>query len=84
MNRQEAAKILCEVMKKCNGSMLTKHVSLAHNKSYAGSIGYELHIGIEPDDYLVERIGAVLEKYNLSIKASAKTLIIYKPADSLS
>jgi len=63
--------------------MLTKYVSLAYNRAYSSSIGYELHIGIEPDDYLIERVGAVLEKHNLSIKASAKTLIIYKSADNL-
>ena len=80
MNRQEAAKILGEVMRKCNGSTLTNRVCLCHAEPLVpGSNRYELQIGIEADAYLKEHIRIVLKKHNLAIKEAEKTITIYRP-----
>jgi len=80
MNRQEAAKILKEVMQKCNGAILTKHVCLSSVNTLAPDPNrYELQIAIDADDYIKEHIGTILERHNLAMKEANKALIIYRP-----
>ncbi|MGD0644379.1 MAG: hypothetical protein ABSA75_05690 [Candidatus Bathyarchaeia archaeon] len=80
MDRQEAAKVLSEILSECNGSLLMSSVSISHispNKT-AGS-SFELKINCELDDYLRKCINAVLERHKLAIRELANSVIIYRP-----
>lgn len=80
MNRREAAKILGEVMQKCNGAILTKCVYLsAANPLAPNPNRYELQIAIGTNDYIKEHIDTILERHNLAMKEENKALIIYRP-----
>ncbi len=81
MNRQEAAKVLDEVMRRCNGATLTRCVILNQESSHStDQDNYELQIDIGPNDcYSALGMDAVLKKHKLTMKKSDKIITLYQP-----
>jgi hypothetical protein len=80
MNRQEAVKVLQEIIGECDGSLSMSSVSLspiALNK--APSSSFELRINCRLDDSLRTCINAVLERHKLAMKELGASLVIYRP-----
>ena len=81
MKRQEATKVLRELMGECQSSLLMSCVSLSsvdpHTLADSGS--YELHISCEVNDYLRKCLNSVLERHKLAMKESIGSVVIYRP-----
>ena len=80
MERQEAVKVLREILGECDGSLLMNSVSIsAIGPTKVEGSSFELKINCSLDDYLRKCIGAVLERHKLAMKEIANSVIIYRP-----
>jgi len=80
MERQEAVKVLREILKECNGSLSMSNISVSpiHHKETTVS-SFELKINCSLDDYSRKCIGAVIERHKLAIKEMPNSVTIYRP-----
>ena len=79
MKRQEATKILRELMGECQSSLLMSCVSLSlavPNRAEGSS--FELKINCGLDDYLRKCIHAVVERHKLAMKELGSSVVIYR------
>jgi hypothetical protein len=80
MERQEAVKVLREILGECDGSLLMSCVSLSPIvPAKAKGSSFELKINCSLDDFLRKCIGAVLERHKLVMKEIANSITIYRP-----
>lgn len=80
MNRQEAVKVLQEILCECDGSISMSSVSLSPiTPNKAQSSSFELRINCRLDDSLRTCINAVLERHKLAMKELGTSLVIYRP-----
>ena len=81
MERQEAAKVLREILGECDGSLLMSCVSLAPVVPLREEeSSFELRINCELDDYLRKCINVVLERHKLAMKELGRAVVIYRPS----
>ena len=70
MDRQEAAKVLREILGECDGSLLMSSVSISPvAPTRAEGSSFELRINCGLDDYLRRCINTVLERHKLANKS---------------
>ena len=80
MNRQEAAKVLREILGECDGSLLMSCVSLLPvPPAEANTSSFELRINCWLDDYLRKCIKSVIERHKLAMKELGNAVVIYRP-----
>jgi hypothetical protein len=80
MDRQEAARVLREILGECDGSLLMSCISLspaAPNRAEGSSCELRINCGL--DDYLRKCINAVLERHKLAMKELGSVVVIYRP-----
>jgi hypothetical protein len=78
MDRQEAAKVLREILGECDGALAMSSVSIspiAPNRTEGSSFQLQIDCGL--DDYLRKCINAVLMRHKLAMKELANSVIIY-------
>ena len=81
MDRQEAARVLREILRECDGSLLMSSVSILRVGQNSGeSSSFELRINCVLDDCLRKCISDVLERHNLAMKELESSVIIYRPS----
>lgn len=80
MDRQEAVKVLREILGECDGSLLMSCVSLSPVvPTRAEESSFELRIDCGLDDYLRKYINAVLEIHKLAMKELGSSFVIFSP-----
>lgn len=80
MDRQEAVKVLHEILGECDGSLLMSSVSISPaSPTRAARSSFELKINCGLDDYLRKCINAVLERHNLAMNELGNSVTIYRP-----
>ena len=80
MVRQEAVKVLREILAECDGSLLMNSVSISPiGATKAEGSAFELKINCSLDDYSRKCIGAVLKRHKLAMKEIPNSVIIYRP-----
>jgi len=80
MERQEAVKVLREILGECDGSLLMISVSISPiGPTKVEGSSFELKINCSLDDYLRKCIGAVLERHKLAMKEMPNSVTIYRP-----
>jgi hypothetical protein len=80
MDRQEAVKVLREILSECDGALLMSSVSLLFvSPDRERNSSFELRIGCCLDDYLRKCISVVLERHNLAIRELGSSVVIYSP-----
>jgi hypothetical protein len=79
MNRQEAARVLCEILGECDGSLLMSSVSLSPiNQARTVDPAFELKINCPLDDFLRKCVKDVISRNKLSMKELENAVIIYQ------
>ncbi len=79
MNREEAIKVLREILEKHGSSLAISSISLSiqDQKSPAGIEHYELHLACRIDDCLRQQLNTTLEEHQLKLKEAPGVVIIY-------
>jgi len=82
MNRQEAVKVLREILGECDGSLLISSVSISPiNPNSADGSSFELKITCGLNDYLRKCVTGVLERHKLAMKELGSAVVIYCPGN---
>ena len=79
MNREEAIKVLREILEKHGSSLAINSISLSirDQKPLNGVDNYELHLACRIDDCLKEQLCATLEAHKLKLRETPDAVIIY-------
>jgi len=78
MDRQEAVRVLREILGECDGSLLMSSVSLSPvTLNRIEKASFELRINCGLDDYLRKCINSVVERHKLSMKELGNSVVIY-------
>jgi len=78
MDRQEATRVLREILGECDGSLLMSSVSLSPViPMRADNSSFELRINCGLDAYLRKCINSVVERHKLSMKELGNSVVIY-------
>jgi hypothetical protein len=80
MDRQEATRVLHEILGECDGSLLMSCVSLSPvTTTSAESSSFELKISCGLDDYIRECINNVIQRRKLAMKELGTSVTIFSP-----
>jgi hypothetical protein len=81
VNRQEASRVLREVVNGCEGGFDLNFVSITDSTAQIRmkSTGYEIYVKCAPNDKIRECLPPILAKHQLKMAELEDAIIIYKP-----